>query len=169
MLLCHCQGSHALCQSQLAPRCPPITAWTQQRQQAVCNITNSFPGTSTAAATAFYLTPLFFVINHLPRVLVFQPILPRHLVAWMKSILCVYRVALPRLCPKVKDPLHALTNPWLFCQLGHARGLKCLSLCTHPLGKQYESLNSFHIQHPAGKTPEARQNGSQHPWYRLHT
>lgn len=151
-LLYHCWGSRALCQSQLAPHCPPSTACTQQRQQGLC--TNSSPGTSTAAATAFHFTRCF-VINHLPRVPVFQPTLPRCLVAKTKSLLRVYRTALPRLCPEVKDPLHGLTNPWLFCQLSHARGLKCLLLCIHPLGKQYERLNSFHIQHSARKTPEA--------------
>lgn len=103
-LLCHCQGSHALCQSQLAPHCPLNTACTQERQQALCNTTNSFPGISTAAATAFHFTPHF--INHLPRVPAFQSILPRCLVAWMKSILCVYRAALPQLYPEVKDPFH---------------------------------------------------------------
>lgn len=125
------------------------------------------PCTSTAAATAFHFTPHCFVINHLPQVSVFQPILPRCLVAWSKTHLCVYRVVLPWLCPEVKDPFHGLTNPWLFCQLIHARGLKLLSLCTHPLGKQYKSLNSFHIQHPAGKTPEAGRMVAGIPGTRL--
>lgn len=126
------------------------------------------PCTFTAAATAFHFTLHCFVINDLPRVSVFQPILPTYLVACTKTLVCVYRMALPWLCPEVKDLFHGLTNPWLFCQLIYARGLKLLSLCTHPLGKQHKSLNSFHIQHPARKTPEAGRMVAGIPGTRLH-
>lgn len=111
------------------------------------------PCTSTAAATAFHFKPHCFVINHLPRVLVFQLILPRCLVAWSKTLLCVCRVALPWLCPEVKDPFHGLTNPWLFCQLIHARGLKLLSLCTHPLGKTIQQPELIPHSAPSRKNP----------------
>lgn len=133
----------------------------------LCNAANSFPGTfhcsyCHAAATAFHFTPNCYVINHLPRVWVCFPdytpaqaLGPKPAALEEEYPLCLQgSFTMPsRLCPVVKHPFQRFTNPWLFCQLGYARGVRQISLHTRPPGEQYEKLNSSRIQHPAGKTP----------------